>query len=133
AVHAVAEDLAANGVTLRPEVLDGHVVLGPDPAVAVAVEEDLAGDLGPVRGGGVPEAAVEEDGGTGLREDRDGAVGLANPIRRTFQGILEVAGRDHPEVAAVRDAGVGKEIGDLEGEPGARMALDLDVDAPAVL
>src|SRR5947207_11599561 len=61
AVHAAAQDLPADRIAARPEVLDGHVVLGPDPAVAVAVEEDLARHLGPVRRCRVPEPAVEED------------------------------------------------------------------------
>src|SRR4051812_40138047 len=49
AVHAVAQDLAADRVAAGPEVLDRHVILRADPAVAVPVEEDLARNVRPVR------------------------------------------------------------------------------------
>src|SRR5512135_2483730 len=101
-VNSPAKELPANGVAAVPEMADRHVVLRAHPAVAVTVEENLARDTGPVGAGGVPEAPVEEDGGSRLDADRYRAGRLPDPVRGLLQRVPGVTARHDPEVAAAR-------------------------------
>src|ERR671939_662511 len=83
-----------------------------DPAVRVGVEEDAPSRLGAVVAARVPQAAVEDDGGSGADEERDGVVRLA--VAR--EHVARVAARDEAERAMVGRGHVGEEPGDLERE-----------------
>ena len=87
AVHAIAQDLPADRIAARPEVLDRHVVFGPDPAVAVAVEEDFARPVGTVGTGRVPQPPIEEDRRT--RRDADGYRAFRVVDVRPVAAVLE--------------------------------------------
>ena len=73
--------------------VDPELVPRPDPAVRVGVEEDAARRVGAVVAARVPQPPVEDDGGSGAVEERDGVLGLAVARQR----VARVAARDEAE------------------------------------
>src|SRR5438105_14899619 len=61
-IDPITEQLPANRIAAPPQTLHRHVILGANPAVAVAVKEHFARHPRPVGAGRVPQAPVEEDG-----------------------------------------------------------------------
>src|SRR5579884_1787269 len=80
-VDAPAQKLPPNGIALLPEALNGHVVLGANPAIAIAVEEHFAGHVRPVRAGRMPQPSVEEDRRARFGQHRRRALRLADTVR----------------------------------------------------
>jgi hypothetical protein len=84
----------------------------------------------------VPQPPVEDEGVAGGGEDRFGAGRRVEAQLRMIgprQGVALVASRDDQDVAAAGHRDVGEPEGDLERQPGAGIAVELEVLAPSVL
>jgi hypothetical protein len=81
----------------------------------------------------VPETPVEKEGRASGDAKRDGACRIGYAVLRDVDLVLEVSARHKERVASVRLAHVGEVVADLEREAGARVRLNLVVDAHAVL
>ena len=111
-------------------------VSGADPPVGVAEEERAARPPRTVLAACVPQAAVEDHRGARGRQDLDRAGGWREPLRWVVgsrQPVSAVAPRDHLEVPATGSRDVGEKPRDLDREPRAGVALDLEILAAAVL
>ena len=132
AVGAVTQEVPAHGVAGQEEIrADGGVVFGADPAVAIAVKEDLMHDRRVVVGPCVPETAVEEDGVAAVDADRDAAVRIL--VFVVLEVAFQVAAWDDIEVATNLFRHVAEEVADLEANPRTRRDLGVAVDASAAL
>ena len=128
-----AQQLPPDRIAALHDVGDGHVVARAQPAVAVAVEQRLARDVGMVRAAGVPDAAVEQHDAAARHQDlgRPRRIDVA-PLA-VDRRLVQVAARQGGEVAAASLAAVGEEEGHLQRHARLRRGLQLVVEAVTVL
>jgi len=67
------EQLLTDGIAPVHEVLNGHIIPGAQPAVAVSHEQHLACLIRTVRGAHVPDSPIKKNGGAGRCWYFDGA------------------------------------------------------------
>ena len=96
AAGGCAQKLATYRTDPLHEMGDRHIIAGAEPAVAVAVEQHFAGDLGRIGAGCMPDAPVKED-----RVPQLGAYGQATLwfvllIKRQF--VQQMAAGDDVQI-----------------------------------
>ena len=109
AIAALAQELAADRIAGLEQVGgDSHIVLGSQPAIAIAIKEDFA-HVGLVVGAaGMPESTVEKDGVAPCGQYRSGAGWIA--VGGAVQSVVEVAARNDVEIAAPRGGDIAEPI-----------------------
>src|SRR5262245_44405532 len=76
-VYTGAQKLAADWVTPLQIMAHRHIVARAQPAVAVAIKEDLARHIGNIRARGVPDAPIKEDSRPWFGPNGQRACGIA--------------------------------------------------------
>src|SRR5262249_8912759 len=86
-----AQQLRPDGIAPVDPARSRHAVPGAKPAVAVAVKQYLARQVGAVRARGMPQPPVKEHRGARSHTDGCCAGWLRSPVRRILDLVLPVA------------------------------------------